>query len=324
MAKNYFDRYIWLIDTINRHGHISFKEISYLWAHSPVNQLGENYLPERTFHNHREAILDTFGIEIKCDRSLGYYIANSDDLEVDGIRQWLLESLSMNNLLNESKDMRDRILFEKIPSSQKWLPVIVNAMRDGKVIEMTYQSFWRDEQSTFMAKPYCLKLFKQRWYMLAMSEGKDKPRIYALDERMLNVVQSDQNYKLPAKFNAEKFFADFFGIIISSDYEPQTVKIRVAKDQEKYFDTLPLHDSQKKIEEESDEFYSIYRFHLAPTFDFKQEILSRGPAVEVLEPKDFREEIMDDIAKMASRYMMPVTNEDDIPYIDEEDEWKYL
>ena len=83
MAKNYFDRYVWLIDTINRHGHISFKEISYLWAHSRVNKLGENYLPERTFHNHREAILDTFGIEIKCDRSLGYYIANSEDLEGD-------------------------------------------------------------------------------------------------------------------------------------------------------------------------------------------------------------------------------------------------
>ena len=46
---------------------------------------GELY--ERTFRNHREAILETFGIEIKCDRSLGYYIANSDDLEGDGIRQ---------------------------------------------------------------------------------------------------------------------------------------------------------------------------------------------------------------------------------------------
>jgi hypothetical protein len=324
MAKNYFDRYVWLIDVINRHGHISFKEISYLWSRSPLNTVGENYLPERTFHNHREAIFDTFGIEIKCDRSLGYYIANSDDLEADGIRQWLLESLSMNNLLNETKDMRDRILFEKIPSSQKWLPVIVNAMRDGKVIEMTYQSFLRDEPNTYKAKPYCLKLFKQRWYMLAKSEGKDEPRIYALDERMLNVVQTDQDYKLPAKFNAEKFFADYFGIIVGTDYGPQTVKIRVAKDQEKYFDTLPLHDSQKKVEEESDESYSIYRYHLAPTFDFKQELLSRGPAVEVLEPKEFREEIMDDIAKMASRYMMPVTNEDGIPYIDDEDEWKYL
>lgn len=305
MAKNYFDRYVWLIDVINRHGHISFKDISYLWSRSPLNTVGKNYLPERTFHNHREAILDTFGIEIKCDRSLGYYIANGDDMKADGIRQWLMESLSMNNLLKETKDMRDRILFEKIPSSHKWLPVIVNAMRDGKVIEMTYQSFWKDEPCTYKANPYCLKLFKQRWYMLAKSEGKDVPRIYSLDERMINVVQTDLDYKLPAKFNAEEFFAEYYGIIVGTDWESQIVKIRVAKDQEKYFDTLPLHDSQKKLEEESDESYSIYRYYLAPTFDFKQELLSRGPVVEVLEPKEFQEEIMDDIAKMASLYMIP-------------------
>lgn len=302
MAKNYFDRYVWLIDVINRHGHISFKDISYLWSRSPLNTVGENYLPERTFHNHREAIFDTFGIEIKCDRTLGYYIANSDDLEADGIRQWLLESLSMNNLLNETKDMRDRILFEKIPSSQKWLPIIVNAMRDGKQIEMTYQSFWRDEPNTYKAKPYCLKLFKQRWYMLAKSEGKDEPRIYALDERMLNVVPTDQNYKLPARFNAEKLFADYFGIIVGADFKPTEVKIRVSKDQEKYFDTLPLHDSQRKIEAESDKDYSVYRYHLATTFDFKQEILSRGQAVTVLAPESFRQEVLADIRKMLANY----------------------
>ena len=32
-----------------------------------LNDTGEE-LYERTFHNHREAILDTFRIEIKCDR----------------------------------------------------------------------------------------------------------------------------------------------------------------------------------------------------------------------------------------------------------------
>lgn len=303
MAKNYFDRYVWLIDVINRHGHISFKDISHLWSRSPLNTVGENYLPERTFHNHREAIFDTFGIEIKCDRSLGYYIANSDDLEADGIRQWLLESLSMNNLLNETKkDMRDRILFEKIPSSQKWLPVIVNAMRDGKQIEMTYQSFWKDEPCTYKAKPYCLKLFKQRWYMLAKSEGKDETRIYALDERMINVLQTDQDYKLPAEFNAEKFFAEYFGIIVGTDWEPQEVKIRVVNDQVKYFDTLPLHDSQRKVPEESNEQHTVYRYHLAPTFDFKQELLSHGPDVTVLSPADFREEVIEDVRNMAANY----------------------
>jgi len=302
MAKNYFDRYVWLIDIINRHGHISFKDISYLWSRSPLNTVGENYLPERTFHNHREAIFDTFGIEIKCDRSLGYYIANSDDLEADGIRQWLLESLSMNNLLNETKDMRDRILFEKIPSSQKWLPVIVNAMRDGKVIEMTYQSFWREEPNTYKAKPYCLKLFKQRWYMLAKSEGKDDPRIYALDERMINVLQTDQDYKMPTKFNAEKFFAEYFGIIVGTNWEPQEVIIRVVNDQVKYFDTLPLHGSQRKVPEESNDQYTVYRYHLAPTFDFKQELLSHGPDVTVLSPADFREEVIEDVSKMVANY----------------------
>ena len=302
MAKNYFSRYVWLIDIINRRGPISFKDISYLWSRSPTNTLGENYLPERTFHNHREAILDTFGIEIKCDRSTGYYIAKGADEEADGVRKWLLESLSLNNLLNETKDMRDRILFEKIPSSQKWLPVIVNAMRDGKVIEMTYQSFWRDEPNTYKAQPYCLKLFKQRWYMLAKSEGKNEPRVYSLDERMIDVKTTDEDYKLPAKFNAERFFSEYFGIIVGTDWEPQEVKIKVVNDQVKYFDSLPLHDSQRKVADESNEEYTVYRYHLAPTFDFKQELLSRGPAVQVLAPEAFRLEVMDDVAAMAKNY----------------------
>ena len=153
MAKNYFDRYVWLIDTINRHGHITKKEIDELWYRSSLNEKGDRELPERTFHNHREAILDTFGIEIKCDRSLGYYLANSEDLEGDDIRKWLLESLSLNNLLRESKDMRGAILFETIPSSQRWLSPIVNAIKDKRAIEMTYLSFFRGEPHSFTAHP---------------------------------------------------------------------------------------------------------------------------------------------------------------------------
>lgn len=172
MAKNCFDRYVWLIDLLNRHEYIKFEDISRAWAFSHLNSgpsasIQQSKLPQRTFFNHIEAIFDTFGIEIKCDRDRGYYIAKSGDVEGDGIRQWLLSILSMNNLLKESRGMRDRILFEKIPSSQRWLSVIMNAMQEGKVIEMTYQSFWRDEPNTYKAQPYCLKIFKQRWYMLA-------------------------------------------------------------------------------------------------------------------------------------------------------------
>lgn len=298
MAKNYFDRYIWLIDTINRHGHISFKEISYLWAHSPINKLGENYLPERTFHNHREAILDTFGIEIKCDRSLGYYIANSEEMEEDGIRRWLLESLSMNNLLNESRDMRDRILFEEIPSSQRWLTAIVNAMRDNKTIEMTYQSFNRTEPTSFEAHPWCLKLFKQRWYLLARSEAYKEPRIYALD-RIRAVSETQNALKIPKKFKADEFFSHYFGIIVD-DCQPETIQLKVEASQVKYYKSLPLHSSQREIE--STDKYTIFEYKLVPTFDFEQEVLSKGPWVEVLAPESFRDVIHADIKAMLEHY----------------------
>lgn len=300
MAKNYFDRYVWLIDTITRHGHITKKEIDELWNRSSLNERRENGIPERTFHNHREAIYDTFGIEIKCDRALGYYIANSDALEGNGIKQWLLESLSMSNMLQESKDMVGRILFEKIPSSQKWLPVIVNAMKDEKALEITYQSFTHDEPYTFIAHPYCLKLFKQRWYMLGRSEEYDQPRIYALDERMVGVKQLEKNAVVPSDFDGQAFFSNYFGVIVGKDIEPTTVKIKVVKKQVKYIESLRLHHSQQLIEETPE--YNVYSFYLVPTYDFRQEIFSHGSRYEVLCPEWFREEIKEELAMMYKNY----------------------
>ena len=299
MAKNYFNRYVWLIDTINRRGPITLDEISRQWERSAINDNG-GPLAERTFHNHRIAIEDTFGIEIKCDRSRGYYIANSDDLEGDSVRQWLLESLSLSNILNETKDMRDRILFEEIPSSKRWLTVIVNAMRDGKAVEMTYKSFWRGEESTFIAYPWCLKLFKQRWYVLARSEEYDEPRVYALDERMISITQSKKALKVPSKFNAREYFANFFGIFVGGEYKPELIRLKVDAYQVNYFNSLPLHPSQKLVK--THEGYSIYEYWLAPTLDFKQEILRHGPTVEVLSPESLREEVKEDIAAMGSIY----------------------
>ena len=304
MAKNYFDRYIWLVDLINRSGYIKFEDISRAWAHSALNtgesaSQQESKLPQRTFFNHISAIYDTFGIEIKCDRNLGYYISNSDDLEGDDMRKWLLETLSMNNLLNESRDMRDRILFEKIPSSHRWLTVIVNAMRDGKAVDMTYQSYKRSEPHSFVAHPYCLKLFRQRWYVLAFNEEYGEPRIYALDERMVDIVPLKKKLRVPARFNAETYFSNFFGIIVWGG-APVTVDLKVYGDQVRYFESLPLHSSQKAVEIQPD--YTVFRYRVVPTYDFIQEILRQGPDAEVLAPESLREEIRADIEAMSARY----------------------
>ncbi len=264
-----------------------------------MNKKGEDYLPERTFHNHRAAILDTFGIEIKNDRSLGYYISEDSDIEGDSLKQWMFDSLSMNSLLNESAGMRNKILFEKVPSSSIYLAEIVQAMKDEKAIEITYQSFYRQASNTFEVHPYCLKLFKQRWYMLAKSESYSHPRIYALD-RILGLKKLDIPLYEDKKFDSEEFFSHYFGIIIGDGCDPENVDIKISADQVKYIESLPLHHSQRIIE--STEEYTIFRYHLVPTFDFKQEILSRGCNAEVLAPQWFRDEIAGEIREMIRKY----------------------
>ena len=298
MAKNYFNRYVWLIDTINRHGHITLPEISRLWENSSLNDDG-GPLAERTFHNHRRAIEEAFGLEICCDRTLGYYIEDDGDLGDGGLRQWLFESFSVNNLLNESEGLRDHILFENIPSRQRWLSVILNAMKEERAIEMTYQSFTRTEPHTFIAHPYCLKLFRQRWYVLARSEEYDSPRVYSLD-RVVNVEQTDKRLKVPRSFNAKAFFADYFGIIVGDNVKPSLLEIRATAEQAKYLESLPLHPSQKAIEVMPE--YTVFQYWLVPTFDLKQEILSRGSTLQVLEPVWFRKIMIDELHKTLQNY----------------------
>jgi hypothetical protein len=73
---------------IYRYGRISFEEINERWQRSSLNE-EEEELPLRTFHNHREAIEEMFGVVIDCDKRGGYkyYIDNSDEMEKGGVRK---------------------------------------------------------------------------------------------------------------------------------------------------------------------------------------------------------------------------------------------
>lgn len=298
MAKNFFKRYIWLVDLINRRKYVSFKEISEAWMRSPLNETGDP-LSERTFFNHKDAIAGMFGIEILNDRSLGFYIGRSD-VGSDETSDWMLHTLCLNNVLHENADMKDRILMEKVPSSERFLTDIISAMRDFRVISLCYQSFRHPEPFCFNVRPYCVKYFKQRWYLLGDSDlGL---RIYSLD-RFVDMEELEEHFEIPKGFDAEEYFGNYFGVIIGE--EPEDVKIRVVPDQVKYFRTLPLHGSQRETVQEDGS--SVFSYHIAPTFDFVQEILSHGADVEVLEPAELRESVADIIAGMASRYGIPVS-----------------
>ena len=295
--KNLFNRYIWLADTIYRAGKITYEEINRRWLRNDMSE-GKK-IPRRTFHNHRIGIEETFDINIECDKSNNYFIENSDDIEKGGIRSWLLNTFAVNNLINESHRLKRRILFEQIPSGQQYLTSIIEAMRDELTIEITYQSFWQDKPSTFEIKPYCVKIYRQRWYLLAYNPFYKDLRIYSLD-RILNLQTTENTSKLPKDFDAQTFFENTFGITVDENIKPCIVKLKVFGTKRNFFQTLPLHPSQQEIETSDD--YSVFSYYISPTYDFKQEILSHGDEVEVLSPEWFRDKVAETVLNMNNIY----------------------
>lgn len=295
-----FRCYVWLTETIYSAGYITRQEIDDKWArNTTLNHHNESHIPERTFHNWKNAIQEMFQIVIGCDRSRGraYYIENKDDLKHDDVRAWMLNTFAVNTLISESSDLKRQILFEKIPSGQRFLAPIIEAMRDKLVLKMTYQSFRKSLPSTFTIKPYCVKIYRQRWYMLGKSEVSEL-RMYALD-RIVELQQTAKHYRLPANFDAETYFANLVGV---SDVkkQPEFVSVRVSMQQADYLRTLPIHDSQN--EEERNKDYSIFTYFVIPNFEFEQELRAQGSALQVLEPRWLADRMRKESEKVASLY----------------------
>ena len=299
MAKNLLNKYVWLVETIHKAKKISFEDINGRWLDNDMSE--GKPLALRTFHKWRIAIEEMFGLIIENEQGgqYRYYIQNAEELKSGSLRSWLFNTLTVSNLMLDSVSIKDKVLFEEIPDGEEYLPVILEALKKNLVLEMTYQSFTRDEANTFEVEPYCLKVFKQRWYLVARSPYYDKVMIYALD-RVNQLELTGKGFKYPKDFIPENYFKQCFGIIVDKNIKPETVKLKVSAGQANYLRSLTLHQTQREIERTGE--YSIFIVKLRPTFDFRQEILSQGSDIEVLEPKWFRDEVAEISKHMWNKY----------------------
>ena len=181
MGNDSLNKYLWLLDVIKRTGKITFEEINEQWVRS-VYSYGEE-IPLRTFHRWRDTIERMFDININCERKGGYYyyIENESELTGATFQQWLLDSFYMSNLISESRQLKDRILLEYIPSGREYLSTIIEAIRNKIEISIVHQSYRADSPKEYTVQPYCIKLFNQRWYILGMCKEVDSIRTFGLD-----------------------------------------------------------------------------------------------------------------------------------------------
>lgn len=303
MSVSQYKRYIWLVDIIRSAGKISKEEIDRKWANARINDNHESRLADSTFFRYKNDIEELFDIEILCDRTNGLYYIDDSDINSQ-TKQWLLSQFAVSQSLDTSRELRDRILYEPIPEGTEYLTTIVNAMRDSKWLQVSHLRFdSKEPPHIFLLAPLCLKVFKQRWYVLGFVEEldgvhnipKDEPRLYALD-RMKHMETMEKTFRLPKDFDSQSYFSGFYGVFRGKQFMPELIRARFSEDAAPYVRSLPLHHSQQEVEP------CVFEWFVAPTLDFVQQLRTHGSKMEILAPESLRKQFSEEAKRILNMY----------------------
>ena len=300
MPLNQTNRLVWIANTIHSARKITFEELNSRWIEDDDISQGKPML-KRTFIKWKWAILDTFGLNIECERTAPYryYIENDEDLKQGNIENWLLSTYSVSNSLSASKSVKDRIILEDVPSGREYLDPIINAMKKNRFIHIVYYNYWREDEREHYLMPLCVKLFRQRWYMVGREWPVNEDGVFCLD-RIRDFRLSSHSFEYPEDFKPKEFFDGCFGVIAGGKTKPETVVLKVSPKQANYLRDLPMHESQ--VETERNEQFSIFELRVRPEHDFIQELLWNNEELEVIEPLWLREEMAGIIKRMWDKY----------------------
>ena len=297
MARNLINRYVWLVDTISRYGRITLKDLNAAWLRSEISE--GKPLARRTFFHYLDGVEEMFDINIQCDKStFEYYIDDSGGENNARLRSWLVDSVSMSGTLSSARDISARIILENVPSAREHLPVVIDAMKQNRRIRFSYKSYTRSLPTDgIVLEPYFVKIFKQLWYVIGLNVKDGLVKTYALD-RMSHLNLLQETFTMPDEVNPSEFFKDCFGIITNKNRAKRIV-LRVEPTQAKYFRALPLHSSQQ---EEVHDNYSLFTYKMRITYDLKEELMSHGASIEVLEPKELKTLIRSELENALNNY----------------------
>lgn len=295
-AQVKFREYIWLVNTIHRARRITLAEINNRWLNTDMSEGVE--IPRSTFARHRIAIEEMFGIIIGCDKQNGYtyYIENEYVLSEDSVQNWLLSTLSVNNVISESLSLQDRILLQSVPAEGDYLKMVIEAMKKSVRIAIDYRKYGTDQPKHFDFEPYCIKQFKQRWYILGhfhRDATREKPEsdyfgMFSFD-RILNMQLTNVKFKIDPSFDAQLYFEECYGVLVGDDTKPERIVLRTYGYERFYLRDLPIHKSQREIGQ--GENFADFEYFMRPTVDFSGHILSKGSLVKVLSPQWLADEI---------------------------------
>lgn len=298
MVTELLQKYIWLVQTFIRAGEkgLSLEEISAKWE----DRFDSAY-SRRTFNNHREAVEDVFGIRIDCNRSTNrYFVEYSEDVsDEDAERAWLINTFTVNNMLSLGKErLSGRVSVEDIPSGHNHLTSVMEAMTEGHVIRISYLKYTSSKADIYTLRPYAIKEFAKRWYIIGYCLEREALRVYGLD-RVHSLDILEERFEMEKGFDVDELFATSFGIYLPEE-AAKTITFRTSATEAKYLRDLPIHSSQEEVS--SDGRTVTFSIFVCPNRNLIMEFCKYGDRLEVLSPESIRNQVASQLISAAALY----------------------
>ncbi|MGN0191432.1 MAG: helix-turn-helix transcriptional regulator [Candidatus Cryptobacteroides sp.] len=248
--------------------------------------MGEDEVSLRTLQRDFIEINSLFNIEIGYCRDRGYHIK---DRFLDGETfERLLSDFSILSAIGSDSILKEYV----IPEHRRMafsvdIGDLMMAVKNRQTVEFSYYLPRKDKVANFRVNPHFLKESQQRWYLVGFLEDGSM-RCFEMG-RFRSLKITKDSFVRNESVDIPSLFRDSFGIWNNPGDPVEEIILKYDALDARFIKTLPIHSSQKTIEETEDGI--IISLHLRITNDFVMELLSRSRSVEVIAPKYLRERL---------------------------------
>lgn len=214
-----------------------------------------------------------------------------------------------------------------VPSDNKQIEaisMIYEAINNRQLISITYPPL--NDEKLFAIAPYCLKRHNNKWFLIGRvyNDKLEQPfdwtsiplmgitRITTYNKGGYQYLPSDVTKIKELKNRIHRYYEHVVGFDVRhkekkrdkltrhmdvEDLDFKKIRIRVLPNKMRFIKENPIHLSQIIDEEKSEVILNVVL-----NIPLKQRILTFGDEIEVLEPEEFREEIVSTVKNMAKLY----------------------
>lgn len=185
----------------------------------------------------------------------------------------------------------------------EYMAPLFEAIINKRCKQIIYKPFTGSVR-VYIAHPYLLKEYDQRWYLLCAKQEEDASlhlRTLALDR-----ITAVNDIATPFVASKEAFpdedIADYFhniiGVTKKDNHPVQDVIIKCEPHEYNYISTRPIHPTQRPIKDKPNHI----KIKVQENYELYQWLLFYGDRIEIVSPESIRQEFQNILARMMRRY----------------------